>query len=62
MDGIDEYRAYSEIVRDNIKRNYATEKCNLIQKSVLKWQNNLSKTQICAIIGLKNATSCKNLP
>ena len=46
----------------NIKKNYETEKCNLTQKSVPKWQNNLSKTQICVILGLKNATSCKNLP
>ena len=42
--------------------NPRTEKCNYSQKSSLIWKDALRNTKKYDIIGLKSATSCKNLP
>ena len=45
-----------------LRGNPRTEKCNLLQKSSLIWKDALRNTKKYDIIGLKNVTSCKNLP
>ncbi len=50
-------------VHKNVLRgNPRTEKCNQLQKSSLIWKDALRNTKNYDIIGLKNATGCKNLP
>ena len=52
-----------EFVHKNVLRgNPRTEKCNQSQKSSLIWKDALRNTKKYDIIGLKNATYCKNIP
>ena len=48
--------------KNMLRGNPRTEKCNQLQKSSLIWKDALRNTKKYDIIGLKNATSCKNLP
>ena len=48
--------------KNMLRGNPGTEKCNQLQKSSLIWKEALRNTKKYDIIGLKNATSCENLP
>ena len=48
--------------KNMLRGNPGTEKCNQLQKSSLIWKDALRNTKKYNIIGLKNATSCENLP
>ena len=47
--------------KNMLRGNPRTEKCNQSQKSSLIWEDALRNTKKYDIIGLKNATCCKNL-
>ena len=48
--------------KNMLRGNLGTEKCNQLQKSFLIWKDALRNTKKYDILGLKSATSCKNLP
>ena len=48
--------------KNMLRGNPGTEKCNQLQKSSLIWKDALRNTKKYDIIGLKNATCCRNLP